>query len=76
MMHQPMFPFMLFGPLHLVILLIVAVVFLVPVAQIIHKAGYSRIWILLWFVPIVNLVFLWIFAFSRWPVEDRGMGRQ
>lgn len=73
MMHHSMFPFMFFWPMSLVFLLIVAGVFLVPIAQIIHKAGYSRIWILLWFVPLLNIVFLWIFAFSRWPAEDRGM---
>ena len=72
MIHHPMFPFMFFGPLSLVFLLIVAAVFLVPIAQIIHKAGYSRIWVLLWFVPLLNLIFLWIFAFSDWPSKSKG----
>jgi hypothetical protein len=53
-----------------IILLLVAIYF-VPLTQIIHKAGYSRWWILIWLVPIANIVFLWIFAFSRWPLEDR-----
>jgi hypothetical protein len=39
--------------------------------EIIHKAGYSRVWILIWFVPLVNIIFLWIFAFSRWPSESK-----
>jgi hypothetical protein len=58
---------MFLGPVSLVVLAIVLAVILVPIAQIIHKAGYSRIWILVWFVPFVNLIFLWVFAFSRWP---------
>jgi hypothetical protein len=51
--------------------LVVLAIVLIPIAQIIHKAGYSRLWILMWFVPFVNLVFLWIFAFSHWPVENK-----
>ncbi len=41
----------------------------IPVIQILKKAGYSPFWVLVAFVPLVNLIFLWIFAFSRWPVE-------
>jgi len=43
----------------------------IPVTQILHKAGYSRAWVLIGLFPLVSLVFLWIFAFSRWPIEDR-----
>ena len=50
-------------------ILIALAIVLVPILKIIHKAGYSRIWVLVLFIPFVNLVFLWIFAFSRWPVE-------
>lgn len=39
----------------------------IPAAIILGKAGYSRIWVLLAFVPMVNLIALWIFAFSNWP---------
>jgi len=52
-------------------LVIVLIIYFVPLIQIIHKAGYSRWWVLIWLVPIANFVFLWIFAFSRWPLEDR-----
>jgi len=52
-------------------LLIYFLIFVLPVMQIIHKAGYSRAWVLIGFVPVVNLIFLWIFAFSRWPIENR-----
>jgi hypothetical protein len=41
----------------------------IPIMQILHRVGHSRAWILIMFVPVVNLVFLWIFAFKRWPVE-------
>ena len=41
----------------------------IPVMQILKRTGFSRAWVLIMFVPIVNLVFLWIYAFKRWPVE-------
>ncbi len=41
----------------------------IPIMQILKKIGYSRAWVLIGFVPLINLIFLWIFAFSRWPIE-------
>lgn len=41
--------------------------FIVPVGKIVSKAGYHPAWCLLAFVPLVNFVMLWVFAFSRWP---------
>ena len=42
-----------------------------PYVKIVQKAGYSG-WHVLWmFVPILNLVMLFVFAFSRWPIEDK-----
>jgi hypothetical protein len=43
----------------------------VPVANILHRAGRSRWWIILAFVPFVNLIGLWVFAFTRWPNVER-----
>jgi hypothetical protein len=45
------------------------VIFGIPLMQIIHRTGYSRAWVLIMFVPLVNVIFLWIYAFRRWPVE-------
>lgn len=56
--------------LQLMPLLIIAVLLLPPLTQILHKAGYSRWWILLYFVPLVNIVALWLFAFRKWPHKD------
>ena len=41
----------------------------IPVMQVLKRTGFSRAWVLILFVPLVNLVFLWIYAFTRWPVE-------
>ena len=55
----------------LIAVLVVLFVFLFPVVKILHKAGYSGWWVLLWFVPIGNIVALWIFAFADWPALRR-----
>ena len=47
--------------------LVVLFILLFPIVKILRKAGYSGWWVLLWFVPVGNLVALWIFAFADWP---------
>jgi hypothetical protein len=39
----------------------------IPVGSILHRAGRSRWWLLVAFIPLINLIGLWVFAFSRWP---------
>lgn len=56
---------------HWLIVLIMLAIYLVPAAKIASKAGYSGWWCLIMIVPLVNLVMLWVFAFSSWPVERR-----
>jgi hypothetical protein len=46
-------------------------IYIIPLIKIIRKAGYSGWWVLLAFVPLVNLVMFWVFAFSRWPAIER-----
>ncbi len=56
---------------HWLIVLFWLVLFLVPAIKIVSKSGHSGWWALLLLVPIVNLIAIWIFAFKRWPVEQR-----
>jgi hypothetical protein len=42
-----------------------------PIARILHRTERSRWWTIIAFVPLLNLVALWAFAFSRWPKLDR-----
>jgi len=37
---------------------------------IFKKAGYSPWFALLMFVPIANLVWILVFAFSKWPIQQ------
>jgi uncharacterized membrane protein YhaH (DUF805 family) len=59
------------GLVSLFFALAIFLVMMWPYVKIIQKAGYSG-WHALWmFVPIANLVMLFVFAFSRWPIEDK-----
>ncbi len=61
------------GPLALVLAipllgpLIVAVIFALKVLRV---AAWSRLWALFIFVPVLNILFLWIFAFSDWSERE------
>jgi hypothetical protein len=59
-------------PLGMPLLLIIIVA--VPVANILHRAGRSRWWTILAFLPLVNLIGLWVFAFTRWPNRMLAVG--
>jgi hypothetical protein len=51
--------------------LVVVIVFIVPLWKILTKAGFNGAWSLLTFVPLVNIIALWVFAFSEWPKGRR-----
>jgi len=64
------------GPLvSLIIIVVVALIYFVPLVKILHKAGYSGWWSLLMLVPILNIIMLYVFAFADWPAL-RGTARQ
>ena len=53
---------------------IIAVLFaitVVPFIRIFQKAGRTGWWAVLMVIPQVNVIVLWIFAFSTWPALDR-----
>ena len=52
-----------------VILLVILAITILPFWKIFSKAGYSGAWSLLMLVPLVNVLAIWIFAFSDWPVR-------
>ena len=52
-------------------LLLLIVIFGVPIARILHRSGRSRWWTIVAFVPLLNLIGLWVFAFPRWPKSDK-----
>ncbi len=42
-----------------------------PYGKILERTGYSRWWLLILFVPMINLIMIWVFAFANWPVLER-----
>ena len=51
------------------IVLFVTIISLIAQIKIISKAGYSGWWILVSFVPLLNIIMFFVFAFSEWPVR-------
>ncbi len=35
--------------------------------RILQKAGFDGRWALVLMVPVVNIIMIWVFAFSAWP---------
>ena len=50
--------------------IITFLIFGIPMMQILHRTGFSRAWILVTLVLPLAIIFLWIYAFIRWPVEN------
>jgi uncharacterized membrane protein YhaH (DUF805 family) len=60
------------GPVHM---LVIGLILIIPFWQLFAKAGYSGWWSLLMIVPLVNLIALYVLAFSSWPaLSKRGEG--
>ncbi|ANN70896.1 hypothetical protein [Bordetella bronchialis] len=55
---------------HWLILALILAAFVWPISRIIAKAGFSRLWVLLIFLPIGNLIGLWLLAFVPWPNQQ------
>jgi uncharacterized membrane protein YoaK (UPF0700 family) len=60
---------------HWVMAIVMPVLFIVlvgvPIARILHRSGRSRWWTIVAFVPLLNLIGLWVFALTRWPNLDK-----
>ena len=52
---------------HLVILLFFVVIIATPIATILKRVGLSPWWVILFLIPIVNLIALWVLSRARWP---------
>jgi uncharacterized membrane protein YhaH (DUF805 family) len=57
-----------FGPVHM---LVVGLILISPFWQLFVKAGFAGWWSLLMVIPLVNLIALYVLAFSSWPALSR-----
>jgi hypothetical protein len=48
--------------------LAILVLSILAAVKVVTKAGFSGWWVLITLVPLVGMVFIFIFAFSTWPV--------
>jgi hypothetical protein len=55
----------------LFMMFIILLIFIVPFWRIVKRTGHSGWWSLLVFVPLINFIALWTFAFVKWPATDR-----
>jgi hypothetical protein len=53
-----------FGPVHMLLL---GALLVIPFWQLFSKPGYSGWWSLLMIVPVVDVIALYVLAFSNWP---------
>ena len=54
---------------HWIFFALMVALILYPVGRILNRLGLSPFWSLLIFIPLVNLISLWVLAFSDWPVD-------
>ncbi len=57
------------GPAELLIIFLIIVLPLLLYVPIAKKAGYSAWWGLAMALPFLNIIIIWVFAFSKWPIE-------
>ena len=48
---------------------LLAIVFVIPLWQILKKSGRRAAWSLIAFIPPGGLIILYVIAFSEWPVQ-------
>jgi uncharacterized membrane protein (DUF485 family) len=42
-------------------------------SRILEKAGLDKGWTLCLLIPIVNIIMIWVFAFTHWPNLKAGV---
>jgi hypothetical protein len=63
-----------YGIAHWLLFIVVVVAIVYPIGRILRRLGFSPFWSVLVFIPLVNLLSLWILAFSDWPSPRSGSG--
>jgi hypothetical protein len=55
-----------YGVSHWIFFVVMVALILYPIGRILGRLGFSPFWSLLVFIPLVNLISLWMLAFSEW----------
>ncbi|MBN9553492.1 MAG: hypothetical protein J0H61_02265 [Alphaproteobacteria bacterium] len=46
---------------------VIAAILLYPIGRILGRMGLSPFWSIVMFIPVLNLIALWVIAFADWP---------
>lgn len=60
-----------YGPFHWVAFVVMVAALVYPVGRILRRIGFSPLWSIVMFIPLINLIALWILAFTEWPSGKR-----
>lgn len=60
-----------YGFAHWFVFVVMVVLLLYPIGRILMRIGLSPFWAVLAFVPLLNLIGLWLLAFIDWPAGPR-----
>ena len=55
------------GPVHWLTFVALVAFAIYPIGTILRRIGFSPLWSILVFIPIVNVVAIWILALVEWP---------
>ena len=61
-----------YGLAHWLMFAIIVALVAYPIGRILSRMGYSPLWAILFFFPLLNLLGLWIVALSDWPRKNDG----
>jgi hypothetical protein len=64
-----------YSSLHWFWFIVMIAVVVYPVGHILNRLGFSPLWSILIFIPLVNLIALWILAFTEWPAAGETRAR-
>ena len=59
------------GLISLIVIALYVLVFVIPIAKVLRRVGFSGWGSILAVVPLLGIIGLWIFAFMRWPLDDK-----
>jgi hypothetical protein len=60
-----------YGSFHWFWFVVMVALVVYPVGRILNRIGFSPLWAIAMFIPLVNLIVLWILAFTEWPGSSR-----
>jgi hypothetical protein len=59
-----------YGLAHWIVFALVGAILIYPIGRILRRIGFSPFWSIAAFVPLLNLIALWVLAFVDWPTRE------